>query len=150
MAIPVQIPNSSVILQIICSNAFLGQVKIFSIFLLSFLFRFLLLFPSYFCLLSSFLGMISFSRFCALLVLGVCAAHALGDGLSDDVVSSYANAFAQYQINFDKHYGTQEEYNKRLRAYAVCFFSFFRFHPNSSVYHDCTARYRFQWKRSKN
>jgi len=40
--------------------------------------------------------------------------------LSDALVDSYKQAFEAYQVKFDKHYETQEEYEKRLRAYAVC------------------------------
>jgi len=45
----------------------------------------------------------------------VCAVHAI----TDEVIASYVPAFERYQINFDKHYPSQEEYNKRLRAYAM-------------------------------
>ena len=43
------------------------------------------------------------------------------DIVSDNIVARYKDAFAQYQVNFEKHYTSQEEYELRLRAYAVCF-----------------------------
>ena len=47
--------------------------------------------------------------------------HAIGAILSNDVVASYTKAFENYQVKFNKFYDTKEEYDKRLRAYAVCF-----------------------------
>ena len=52
-------------------------------------------------------------------VVVACAVHADERALSEDLVQSYADAFERYQVKFDKHYATQEEYNKRLRAYAA-------------------------------
>lgn len=53
--------------------------------------------------------------------LAVVLCTAIADVVpTDDVVASYAEAFQKYQVKFNKHYDTQEEYNKRLRAYAVC------------------------------
>jgi len=39
--------------------------------------------------------------------------------VSEDVVASYVDAFEKYQVKFDKHYDTKEEYDRRLRAYAT-------------------------------
>jgi len=61
----------------------------------------------------------SFVRCVACLALIACAVHAARRYVSDDVAASYKDAFEVYQINFDKHYDTKEEYNRRLRAYAT-------------------------------
>jgi len=61
----------------------------------------------------------NFCKFCVVFAIGACVVSALEAALTDDVVSSYADAFNKYQIKFNKHYGTKEEYNKRLRAYAT-------------------------------
>ena len=67
----------------------------------------------------------SFVRvFICLAVVG-CAVHAASRELSDDVVASYADAYQRYVVKFDKHYNSKEEYDKHLRAYAVCFCFFF-------------------------
>ena len=48
-----------------------------------------------------------------------CAVHAATKRVvSDEVVQSYADAFERYQVKFNKHYTSQEERDKRLRAYA--------------------------------
>ena len=52
------------------------------------------------------------------LVVAACSVHAVDNALTDELVQSYAEAFERYQVNFHKHYATQEEYNKRLHAYA--------------------------------
>ena len=63
----------------------------------------------------------SFSFFAFLFAVVACTACAVAsDTLSEEVIASYVEAFEKYQINFDKHYDTPEEYDKRLRAYAVC------------------------------
>lgn len=56
---------------------------------------------------------------CAAVLLFVSAA-ALDVSLTDDIVAGYADAFERFQVKFDKHYATPEEYRLRLRAYAVC------------------------------
>ncbi len=76
------------------------------------------LFPLFFPQIDE--GMNSFVRCVACLALLACAVHAARRYVSDDVAASYKDAFEVYQINFDKHYDTKEEYNRRLRAYAVC------------------------------
>jgi len=53
------------------------------------------------------------------LAVAVCAVHAEDVVPTDDVVASYAEAFQKYLVKFNKHYDSQEEYNKRLRAYAT-------------------------------
>lgn len=60
-------------------------------------------------------------------LLALCATALLlaGTGavdvtLTDEVVAGYVDAFERYQVTFDKHYATPEEYRLRLRAYAVC------------------------------
>jgi len=50
------------------------------------------------------------------LALVACSVYA---AVSEDVVASYIDAFERYQVNFDKHYDTKEEYDRRLRAYAT-------------------------------
>ena len=57
------------------------------------------------------------------LALVACSVYA---AVSEDVVASYVDAFEKYQVKFDKHYDTKEEYDRRLRAYAVCFLFFFQ------------------------
>jgi len=61
----------------------------------------------------------SFVKFCLFLAIGACVVYALNAELSDNDVAKYVDAFNQYQIKFNKHYDTKEEYNKRLRAYAI-------------------------------
>ena len=51
-------------------------------------------------------------------LLAVCG-YAAAVGLTDEVVQQYTKAFEEYQVKFEKHYGTAEEYNLRLHAYAV-------------------------------
>ena len=63
-----------------------------------------------------------FVRALACLAVVACAVHGASQELSDDVVASYADAYQKYMVKFDKHYGTKEEYDKHLRAYAVCCF----------------------------
>ena len=55
-----------------------------------------------------------------LLICGTAAAAA--DVLTDDIIAGYKDAFSKYQVTFGKHYATKEEYDLRLRAYAVCLF----------------------------
>ena len=50
-------------------------------------------------------------------ILLACSVYA---ALSNDVVASYVDAFEKYQVRFNKHYNTKGEYDRRLRAYAVC------------------------------
>ena len=55
----------------------------------------------------------------ALLLVGTGAVDVT---LTDELVAGYVDAFERYQVAFDKHYATPEEYRLRLRAYAVCRF----------------------------
>ena len=69
----------------------------------------------------------SFVHFAFLFAVVACTAYAvLDDTLSEDVIASYVEAFEQYQTKFNKHYDTKAEYDKRLRAYAVCWHQFFQ------------------------
>jgi len=52
------------------------------------------------------------------LAVAVCAVHAEDLVLTDDIIASYAEAFQNYQVKFNKHYDSQEEKDKRLRVYA--------------------------------
>ena len=73
-------------------------------------------------------------------LLAFCAAALLlvGTGavditLTDEVVEGYVDAFEKYQIAFDKHYATPEEYRLRLRAYAVCLNPLSPQHPHTRM-----------------
>ncbi len=52
-------------------------------------------------------------------VVVACAVHAVDKVLTDEVVQSYVEAFERYQVKFNKHYNTKEDYEKHLRAYAA-------------------------------
>ena len=54
------------------------------------------------------------------LIVCSCSAHALKSVLDADLVASYEEAFEKYQVRFNKHYDSNEEYTERLYAYAVC------------------------------
>ena len=73
-------------------------------------------------------------------------ATATADVLSDDIIAGYEDAFSKYQVAFGKHYSTKEEYDLRLRAYAVCFL-FFSFLFGCLVIDVDLSCDRCQWRR---
>jgi len=88
----------------------------------------------------------NFLKLLVLLTAAVSAVCAADTALSDDVVASYAEAFEKYQVKFEKHYNSKEEYDIHLRAYATSMErikEFYKNHPDSQVLFGETSRSDF-------
>jgi len=77
------------------------------------------------------------------LAVVVSTVYAANIVLSDDVVASYSDAYEKYLVKYNKHYGTKEEHDKHLLAYATSMErvkEFYRNHPDSQIKLGETSR----------
>jgi len=84
-----------------------------------------------------------FVKYLVFLAVVIFTVNAVDVILSDDAVARYVDAFEKYQIKFNKHYATKEQYDIHLRAYAASMErikEFYKKNPDSRIHLGETSR----------